>query len=117
MNGFTDEFRHAIFEAQNWRCCYCGVEMLAGQHYEDWLAVARRLGVPYLYKWRIHYALKYRVATIEHLVRKADSGSDDPDNLVGACGYCNHARQEMDAMEWFDTVQVNLAVGYHPHQR
>lgn len=31
-------------------------------------------------------------ATLEHLVRQADSGSDDPSNVVAACNACNNWR-------------------------
>jgi 5-methylcytosine-specific restriction endonuclease McrA len=33
-------------------------------------------------------------ATREHLVRRADGGTDDDSNIVMACARCNHERQD-----------------------
>lgn len=59
--------RHRLAEAQNWRCCYCGVPM-------------------------IHDRCSPTQATIEHIVPRSLGGPNRPDNYVVACRACNEAR-------------------------
>lgn len=54
-----------LSEAQNWRCCYCGIR-------------TTRHGST--------------GATIEHVTAKCIGGADHPDNLAMACYDCNSAR-------------------------
>jgi 5-methylcytosine-specific restriction endonuclease McrA len=58
------ELRARLSEAQNWRCCHCGVVMGEG-------------GVP---------------ATFDHVIPRAHGGSGHWRNLVMACGPCNERR-------------------------
>lgn len=39
-------------------------------------------------------------ATLEHLRRKADGGTDHPDNLVISCFECNVGRGDRSWVEW-----------------
>jgi 5-methylcytosine-specific restriction endonuclease McrA len=57
-----------LSEAQNWRCCYCGVRVVIGE------------------------PLDPRLATLEHIVPKCFGGNDHPDNLAMACACCNNNR-------------------------
>lgn len=59
--------RHRLAEAQNWRCCYCGVPMVCEPNADA-------------------------QATIEHVVPRSLGGPDHPDNYVIACKRCNQAR-------------------------
>lgn len=59
--------RHRLAEAQNWRCCYCGVQM----------------GL---------YQRGPTQATIEHIIPRSLGGPDRPDNYAIACHACNQAR-------------------------
>jgi 5-methylcytosine-specific restriction endonuclease McrA len=67
--------RRRLREAQRNLCCYC----------------ARHLAPP-------HKGGKPQPAseTIEHLRRKADGGTNHPDNLALACSECNSGRGAMD---------------------
>ena len=58
--------RNKLAEAQNWRCCYCGVPM----NQED----------------------KSTRATIEHIIPRGLGGLDQIENYVVACRACNEAR-------------------------
>ncbi len=60
---------NALSEAQNWRCCYCGIR------FSDTF---------------------YQQSTLEHVVPKSKNGDDHPDNLVIACYACNSARSNQD---------------------
>lgn len=64
--------RVALFEEQGGRCCWCAVPM----------SIA------------VKHAGQKRYGTFEHIVRKADGGTDDRSNLKLACRKCNHARGE-----------------------
>lgn len=61
------ETRERLAEAQNWRCCYCGVRM-----------------------WR--YGDADAVATTEHIIPRCFGGPDEEWNLVVACSSCNFTR-------------------------
>lgn len=66
------ELRVLLCEAQNWRCCYCGIVMsiwLDGTH-----------------------GRKRSDATIEHLTMRANGGEDRWENCVAACQGCNSSR-------------------------
>ena len=59
----------ALSEAQNWRCCYCGIRV-SDTFYDQ--------------------------PTLEHVIPKSKNGGDHPDNLVMACYACNNARSNQD---------------------
>jgi 5-methylcytosine-specific restriction endonuclease McrA len=59
----------SLSESQNWRCCYCGV------------------------KTNLNTEPK---ATIEHVKRIADGGTDEYFNLVMACEKCNNLKGDID---------------------
>jgi len=61
----TPELRERLAEAQNWRCCYCGCEMV-----QDW---RDPLG-----------------ATFEHVIPLSKGGLDTEENLAIACWTCNN---------------------------
>ena len=61
----TAENRDRLAEAQNWRCCYCGVRMAASGN---------------------------RRATFEHILPRALGGSDLIGNLAISCYSCNNKR-------------------------
>jgi 5-methylcytosine-specific restriction endonuclease McrA len=66
-----------LSEAQNHRCCYCGVHTS-------------------------YVKCQDHTATIEHLVPQAQGGTDAYDNCVMACLDCNNKRKTMDAMLFFE---------------
>ena len=59
-----------LCEAQNWRCCYCGIEFVTMRRSD-------------------------RTPSREHVVPRIAGGSDGWDNLVAACRLCNEARGAM----------------------
>lgn len=67
--------RTSLAERQNHRCCYCGERTCA-------------------------FGPKKRRPTLEHVVRKADGGTDDLDNLAMACADCNERRGDVDAYQY-----------------
>lgn len=75
--------RNVLFEAQGGKCCYCAKPMRLSQ--------------------RGRYA---DAATIEHLHRKADGGSDRRSNLAAACLECNQDRGPLNWLE-FKTLKFD----------
>jgi len=81
-----DEYRDRLYrlgEAQNWRCCYCGIYMHTGSHRPT----------------------SRDCATVEHVVPRTAGGSDDWLNLVAACRLCNNARSAMKALKYLQFVK------------
>jgi hypothetical protein len=112
-HGIPWDLRRQIFEAQNWRCCYCGVRMaslLKGAE-ENQDLYAQQFG----YARYLGKVLEGRSASIEHIVKQADRLDHSRGNLVGACRWCNSARGDWPAEEWFDQVMFLKMVGQHPH--
>jgi 5-methylcytosine-specific restriction endonuclease McrA len=60
-------FRH-LAEAQNWRCCYCGIRVGEEESRQE------------------------AKGTFEHVIPLAHHGPDHPDNMVIACKDCNVRR-------------------------
>jgi 5-methylcytosine-specific restriction endonuclease McrA len=81
-----------LSEQQNHRCCYCGVRFLSPP---EWANTRKR-------HWKRALDGHPQMATIEHVVRLVDGGLRIWDNEVAACTDCNHRRQEVDAIEFFE---------------
>jgi hypothetical protein len=81
--------RRILFQTQEGKCFYCGIETwMPGQGKEK---AARKLGLPTEgYGWI--KAIQDRMATIEHLHRRADGGPDKLANYAMACRRCNRKR-------------------------
>jgi hypothetical protein len=78
-----DEAKRKIYEAQNWRCAYCGIVM------------------PYAPR---SYVGDDR-PTREHYRPKSLGGTDAWENLAGACALCNSGRGIMHPEVYFVLVQ------------
>jgi hypothetical protein len=82
--------RIRLAEAQNWRCCWCGVSCV--QDPSD-----GPTGV---------------LATIEHVIPRGHGGTDCWFNLVMACYNCNHARgSDFDS----ETQAIATSNGVYPN--
>lgn len=66
---------NCLGEAQNWRCCYCGVP--TATTFQSALKDEHR-------------------PTFEHVTPTSKGGADHPDNLVMACRRCNSLRGDTD---------------------
>jgi 5-methylcytosine-specific restriction endonuclease McrA len=76
--------RLTLFRHQNGLCCYCGDAMLIGDHSHP------------------------KCATLEHLKRKCEGGTNHIGNLAIACSECNNGRQSKSWLEW-KTIQMDEA--------
>lgn len=68
-------------EAQNWRCCYCGVQTRFGTHCE------------------------WDAPTCEHVIPLRYGGLRDWGNEVMACNLCNNGRGRMSALRYLKMVE------------
>jgi 5-methylcytosine-specific restriction endonuclease McrA len=71
------QLTQCLAEAQNWRCCYCGIRtytLEVGGNFQ-------------------------KSSTLEHVIPLTCGGDDHPDNLVIACKRCNTLRgaQELES--------------------
>ena len=73
-------------EAQNWRCCYCGIQCTIERE-------------------RPHSS------TLEHVTPLSKGGTDDPDNLVMACGKCNLSRGNTSIDEFIENGYKRVRSG------
>lgn len=78
-----------LFERQGGLCFYC--DRPTWMPAEGAKKSAERLGMPTEgHRW--HKDVRLRMATIEHLHRRADGGPDKIENYVIACNGCNASR-------------------------
>jgi len=59
--------RCRLAEAQNWRCCWCGIDCIPEPNHKN-------------------------SATIEHVTPRSLGGADEWENYAMACARCNHRR-------------------------
>jgi hypothetical protein len=97
-------FRPRLCGEQNWRCCYCGVRMLN-------IALHDLRYLPKKERFRV----RSMIATVEHVIRRVDGGTDEWENLAASCEWCNVRRHDRSAEDWFLEVQALIGLGAHPH--
>ena len=85
----------SIFERDRWRCRFCGVPVVAKK--------AIRLmnqRFPEAVRWRnsskhdMHAGLRALCSSLDHLLPHSRGGTNEPDNLVSACGPCQFGRNQ-----------------------
>lgn len=87
----NNNLRGRLRQAQRGKCCYCGKTMLAR-------GSLKPNGKPHPLS-----------ETIEHLRRKADGGTNHPDNKALACLSCNNKRGSMDWLTYKSLKMGELA--------
>ena len=100
--------------AQSDRCVYCECE--------TWLPWQKRQEARLRAKWDMpgqrslacQLAFPYRMATVEHLRRRAEDGNDAPANLAMACAFCNSSRHERTPEIHALVMCALKRVGRHP---
>lgn len=63
--------RTTLAEAQNWKCCFCGIVM-------------------------VEYPNQKNSATIEHVIPSSKGGTNSPKNYAISCNHCNNKRGTLD---------------------
>jgi len=72
--------RTRLAEAQNWKCCFCGVYMTEVRG-------------------------KNNSVTVEHVTPKSMGGTDHHDNLAASCNRCNNSRGTKDVTKFVPPVE------------
>lgn len=85
--------RNLLIRYQQNKCCYCECQMLPAN---------TRLGVGF----------HPRGATVEHLRRKSDGGSNSIQNKAVACYECNSGRGSIDWLTYKSLKMGELAAQY-----
>lgn len=58
-----------------------------------------------------HYCKKkfeYHEFNVDHKLAQLDGGTDDPDNLVGSCVYCNYEKAHQDYQKFLTKKQGQI---------
>lgn len=111
------EKKLAIFEAQNWRCAYCGVRMVDPVS-EDVIRYLHEVAPFHRRTPRYRkMAILKRSATVDHLKEVRNGGRNARSNLVGCCHHCNQMRRRWSPLDWFELCEKNQALGLHPCRR
>ena len=71
-----------LSEAQNHKCCLCGVVMFLPYPMKDALHPKTALAIK----------ISHNKASIEHVVPLSRGGTDDWDNLAASCVDCNNKK-------------------------
>lgn len=71
--------RTRLSEAQNWKCCWCGIPCT-------------------------HERGKKDSSTLEHILPKSMGGTDDYENLAMACSRCNSKRGNIDVDVFINNI-------------
>lgn len=101
--------RHDVCEAQNWRCCFCGVRMIA-KGLEDARDHALQNGLKFHQFYEQNTAVRYRVAN----VFRVEGGRGVKVDLAAACTYCVSARGSLPVLAWAKLVEMMVLAGEHP---
>ena len=76
----TADYGHPVFARDGFRCVYCGFD---GNGFAQW-----------------------RQLSVDHLRPKNAGGTDDPDNLVTACNFCNSSTSRMKFAPALDNAEI-----------
>jgi len=104
--------RKRLFESAKGLCYYCGKSTWLPDDVETKKHALWRLGLMELPPKERKIQFLRRRATIEHLIKVADGGGNEPENLVLACFRCNGTRHDveperfkimMTRPDWLDT--------------
>ena len=95
-------------------CLYCGCE--------TWLPWDRRREARLRAAWDMpgcrsmacQLAFDFRMASVEHLRRRADGGDEAASNLAMACAYCNSTRHASEPSDHATAMQALRRAGRHP---
>lgn len=93
--------RNILWLKQGGKCCYCEQPMVRAD--EDVNVAASQFGIAC-------HEVERRRATIEHLVRRCEGGSDIPDNLALACRRCNEGRRHLDWLTYKSKVMGEFEI-------
>lgn len=94
-----------LWDRHEGRCYYCACKTFHWERPQDMPDRRRRIVVR---------TQPERRATREHLVRRADGGGNGP-NIVLACAFCNHCRDERTVQEHKAYILALIAEGRHPN--
>ena len=100
--------------AQNDRCRYCGCETWLPWQRRQEGTLRARWDMPAQRSLACQLAFDCRMATVEHLRRRADAGDDTPANLAMACAYCNSSRHDRTPERHEQVMRELKRAGRHP---
>lgn len=99
--------RRGAFKHQKGKCYYCKRDMWELTLESKFDAAIRLLGQP-TSKAGVKKKLAKLKCTAEHLVKQADKGSHQNENIVAACMDCNTRRGDLSVEDYLIQVQERL---------
>jgi hypothetical protein len=111
----------SLAERQRWQCIWCEFQMakdadeafaLAGREYP----ADARPSLSSMTKASRHRFAKGISATFDHVVPKADGGTDAQSNGLAACRWCNNWRGTESPETFKERVTALVHRGAHPRQ-
>lgn len=84
----------AIFERDGWRCRFCGIKVIlraAIKAINEVYAAEVRWDSPQRYQ---HPVFRAACVSADHIVPHSRGGTNDPENIVAACGPCQFGRNQ-----------------------
>lgn len=106
----TANKKRTVGERQNWRCCLCGVRVIA-RGLDDTTDYARQNGYPPLIDGVINPITRQRRSNV---FRISGTGSNATDNLAMACTWCITSKGKMSMNAWAHNVELMVLAGTHP---
>ena len=100
--------------AQADRCRYCGCDTWLPWQRRQEQMLRSRWNMPASRSMACQLAFECRMATVEHLRRRADAGGDTPANLAMACAYCNSSRHDRSPESHERAMRALKSAGRHP---
>lgn len=88
----THKPQELVGERDGWTCHYCGCLLVPSEYHHVELTPRKQLlehGSPFEVEIKDRLKRGALYATIDHVVPHSKGGSDEPDNLVLSCSYCN----------------------------
>lgn len=95
---------HKVAQRSDWACHYCGVSILDYQDI-DWVASGQLRRPPRGYAAAVTLTasrpeLEWQMATVDHVVPRAEGGRSTMTNTVAACRRCNAGKGHQSADWW-----------------
>lgn len=106
MNSRIQVARRAAFHKQQGKCFYCECDMWECTIESKFDACRRLFGVPLATPGlKLKVRLGRCKCTAEHLIKQADKGGHQDENIVAACMDCNTKRGNLTVEEYIILVR------------
>lgn len=106
------EIKKSQAARQGWRCYYCDFPMWS----ENPVNFGRE------HRISLRHVPRFQ-CTAEHILPRSEGGTDEPENIVAACAFCNRTRHELGTVlptilyRLFVKEKLDAGAWHPPHVR